>query len=283
MTVSCSRSLPVRRLFEFGRRPDWCAAPILALFCLGFVFATNLAGQAWSVTEFQYQGGRSLTSHFVNPTGFQHIFTLQHASGWKYGENFFFVDMKCCEGSDANRDMYLEWYPFFDLGSLTGSKLSFGPVKTVGPLGGLNWGAQAKVLRLGPGLRFQLDLPGFAFANLDYLYLVNQDRGLAAGGVPKDSSSHLVDFNWALPIKVGDWTFSLEGHAERNGARMNELGLRLPAWYLLQPQLRLDLGEALAGRPGRFFAGIEFHVWINKFGFEEADEVLPQLLLVYRF
>ena len=239
--------------------------------------------QGWSATELQYQGGRSLSEHPLSPSGFQHILTLQHASGWEYGENFFFLDMKCCAGSDANRDMYLEWYPYLSLGAVTGKDISWGLIKGIGPLGGLNWGAQSKVLKITPGFRLQLDIPAFSFANLDYLYMVDRNQGVAAGGAPKESNSHLIDFNWALPFEIGDGTFSLEGHGEWNSPRRNEFGISLPHWILLQPQLRLDIGKALGRQPERFFAGIEFHVWINKFGFEDADEILPQLLLVYRF
>ena len=255
----------------------------LAIACCLVLFSGKARAQGFSITELQYQGGSSFGEYPTSPPGFQNILTLQHASGWDYGENFFFLDMKCCEGADANRDMYLEWYPFLSLGAMTGKDYSWGPIKGIGPLGGVNWGAQAKVLKITPGFRFQLDLPGFVFANLDYLYMVDRNQGLAAGGAPEESNSHLVDFNWALPFEVAGGTFSLEGHGEWHSPRSNELGANLPYWVLLQPQLRFDLGKALAGEAGRFYAGIEFHLWINKFGFEDADEVLPQLLLVYRF
>ena len=239
--------------------------------------------QEWSVTEVHYQGGNALRDHEVSPSGFQQILTLQHASGWKHGENFFFVDMVCCAGSAANRDMYLEWYPYLSLSSVTGKDISWRRIKDIGPLGGLNWGAQAKFLKIAPGFRVQLDLPGFSFANLDYLYLVDKNQGLAAGGAPREDNSHLIDFNWALPFEIGGGSFSLEGHGEWRGPRNTEVGTRSPYWVLLQPQLRLDIGKALAWQPGRLFAGIEFQVWINKFGFEDADEVIPQLLVVFRF
>ncbi len=69
----------------------------------------------------QYQAGSALKDHAVSPTGTQHLITFQHASGWSLGENFFFVDMACCKGAGgANRDIYMEWYPFLSLGAITG-------------------------------------------------------------------------------------------------------------------------------------------------------------------
>ena len=243
----------------------------------------TIRAQGWSVTEFQYQGGHALRRHPVSPDGFQHILTFQHASGWDYGENFFFADMQCCAGSGANRDIYMEWYPYLSLGAVTGRDISWRLIRGVGPLGGLNWGAHTKVLKITPGFRFQLDLPGFSFANLDYLYLVDRSQGLAAGGAPKENNSHMIDLNWQLPFEIGGGSFSFEGHGEWHSPRDNELGSRVSYWILLQPQLRFDIGKTIAQHPGRFFAGIEFQVWFNKFGFAEADEILPQLLLVFRF
>ena len=259
----------------------------LAIFLLiavcPLVTSGNADAQGWSVTEVQYQVGSARKEHTVSPTGTQHLITFQHASGWSLGENFFFVDMACCSGAGgANRDIYMEWYPFLSLGAITGKEIAWGPVRGIGPLGGINWGAQDKVLKITPGFRLQLDLPGFAFANLDYLYLVDRSAGLAEGGAPKDDNSHLIDFNWALPFNIGSGAFSLEGHAEWQSSRNTEVG-HAPYWILMQPQLRLDVGKALAGSPGRFFAGTELHIWINKFGFEDADEVIPQFLAVFRF
>ncbi len=49
--------------------------------------AGPLLAEGWSITEAHYQGGRARSEHAVSPPGFQHILTLQHASGWKRVEN----------------------------------------------------------------------------------------------------------------------------------------------------------------------------------------------------
>lgn len=257
----------------------------LAFFAAGALFAprTPARAQGWSITEAQYQTGAAMQEHEVSPTGIQHLLTFQHVSGWSLGENFFFVDMACCEGAGAaDRDIYMEWYPFLSLEALTGREFAWGPVRGIGPLGGINWGAQDKVLKITPGFRLQLDLPGFAFANLDYLYLVDRSAGLAEGGAPKSGNSHVIDFNWVLPFEIGDRAFSVEGHMEWQSSRNTETG-RAPYWILMQPQFRFDVGRMVTGKPGRLFIGSEMHVWINKFGFKDADEIIPQFLLAFRF
>ena len=110
-----------------------CLARSLATACCLLLFSGTARAQGFSITEFQYRGGSSLGEHPVSPAGFQNILTLQHPSGWNYGENFFFLDMKCCEGADANRDMYLEWYPFLSLGAITGQDYSWGPSRASAP------------------------------------------------------------------------------------------------------------------------------------------------------
>lgn len=240
--------------------------------------AAPVAGQ-WSTTEVHYQGGKALRSHAVSPPGFQHILTFQHASGWSRGENFFFVDMSCCEGAGiADRDVYSEWYTYVSFATF-----SDGALRSIGPIGGVNWGAQAKVLKFTPGFRLALNLPGFAFANIDYTFVVDRSSGIEGGGAPKTGNSHIVDFNWALPFSVGSASFSLEGHGEWQSGRDVETGERAPYWVLLQPQLRWDLGKSVSGSEGRVFVGTEFHVWLNKFGADDADEVIPQMLAVFRF
>ncbi len=255
---------------------------LLPLLALSLVPARAATGQ-WSVTELQYQGGFALEEGPLTAPGFQNVFTWQHASGWALGENFFFVDFYCCEGAAFDRDAYSEWYSYLDFEAVTGREVSFGPVRGVGPVIGINWAAQAKMLRWAPGLRFRLDLPGFAFANLDLNWLVDQSAGVEGGGAPRTSDSLVVDFNWSRPFTLGGRSWTVEGHGEWHGGAESELGGRNAAWVLVQPQLRLDLGEALAGGPGRLFVGTELHLWWNKLGSAGNHEVIPQLLAVFRF
>ena len=48
----------------------------------------------WTTTEMHYQYG----NHFERPFSTEReqqatVYTLQHADGWKYGDNFLFVDV----------------------------------------------------------------------------------------------------------------------------------------------------------------------------------------------
>ena len=250
---------------------------------LGLAIPLSAGAQGFSRTEVQYQGGSAWVEGDLSPPGFQHVLTFQHASAWSHGANFFFVDLACCDDPVSNRDAYLEWYSNLSLGALSGNEIAFGPVKDVMLTGGLNWGAQARLAKFTPGIRFSLELPGFAFANLDFNYLVDFSGGLASGGAPKTDGIWNVDFNWARPLQIGEGSFSIEGHGEWQSPTGTETGEDRPYQVLLQPQIRYDIGKAMWGADNRLLMGTELQVWINKFGVDGANEFLPQLLVVFGF
>ncbi|NIB40948.1 hypothetical protein HBA55_15200 [Pseudomaricurvus alkylphenolicus] len=258
--------------------------------------ASALQAADWSSTEVHFQHG-NLQKAFQgggseSETGGTNILTLQHASGWKYGDNFFFIDhlnygrtdAEKASGSGTDDELYGEWYSNFSLGKITGKDLSFGPVKDIGLIAGFNFAQEVDTLYYLPGVRFALNLPGFAFANLDVTSYI-QD-GEDKFGVDAESNTYMIDFNWAYPFKIGNTSWSLEGHVEYiagsditiNGA---DFGAERESWILAQPQLRLDLGEVLFDNKGKLFVGLEYQYWNNKLGDANTDESEVQALVVW--
>src|SRR5688572_9121148 len=79
------------------------------------VFTVSPAQSAdWSVTEVQFQYG-SLKSPFAGGDSMTSIVTLQHASGYSFGDVFFFVDFIDDEDTDAfnDKEAYGEFYAYF--------------------------------------------------------------------------------------------------------------------------------------------------------------------------
>jgi len=96
----------------------------------------------------------------------------------------------------------------------------------------------------------------------------------------------MVDFAWALPFKLGSTSWSFEGHAEYIDGRtqVNNFGTtELESWILIQPQVRLDVGELIGTPSNRLFAGIEYQYWKNKLGMKGVDDNTVQFLAVWRF
>lgn len=260
---------------------------LLAIFTLmvTLFFSYSCLAEDWSTIEIHYLNGTLDTPEFAGGGDENtEIWTLQYAGGWKYGDNFFFVDL--LESGDTvfnNSDAYLEWYTNFSLGKITGEKVEFGPVRDIGIIFGINYAADENVKKYLPGVRFSLDLPGFAFANLDVTAYLDDSAAVGHGGAPSEDDSFMIDFNWAYPFSVGNQDFSIEGHIEYIGERDNELGDTVEAHVLAQPQFRWDAGKAWFDAPQHLFVGIEYQYWHNKLGDKDTDESTTQLLAVWRF
>ncbi|MCP4356177.1 MAG: nucleoside-binding protein [Proteobacteria bacterium] len=249
----------------------------IVVLCLMLLSVKSVKAADWSTTEMHFQTG-SLLNPFSDTKHSTNILTFQHASGWTYGDNFFFVDLIDDETEDGFNDVdyYGEAYFNFSLGKMTGADLSYGVFKDFGFLAGVNAAGDANSIKYLPGVRFSWDLPGFAFLNTDVtLYLDDSET--------QESNSFMFDVNWAYPFNINNQSFSIEGHAEYIGSRTYDAtGNNIEAHVLAQPQIRWDLGKALMGVENKVFAGIEYQYWNNKLG-TKNDESAAQGLLVWRF
>jgi len=266
-----------------------------AFAAIAFTSVTTFA-ETWSTTEVQLQAFGDLNRVGTGGTATTTIVTLQHAGGWEYGDNFFFIDhSRYNVKNNANfpvensSEFYGEWYSNFSLGAITGNKFVFGPVKDIGIVAGVNFAPEVDSSWVLPGVRFDLDLPGFAFAHIDVTGYVHQGGGSATSpvfSVVDESSSFMIDFAWAYPFKLGSTSWTIEGHAEYIDGRKqtNSFGSTdLSSWILLQPQIRMDLGEALGNKAGKLFVGIEYQYWKNKLGEKGTNDNSAQFLAVWRF
>jgi len=257
----------------------------------------SVNAEIWGNTEVQLQAGGELHVDGGFGKGTGTITTFQHAGGWEYGDNFFFIDHTSLSGKGDTKDrneFYGEWYSNFSLGAITGNDLSFGPVKDLGIVAGFNYAPEVDSSWVLPGVRFALDLPGFAFAQIDvtaYIHATGGDSSLAGDfsapfTILDEDTSFMIDFSWAYPFKIGNTSWSIEGHLEYIDGRSqtNNFGTtELESWILFQPQVRLDVGELIGAPSQRLFAGIEYQYWKNKLGAKGVDDNTVQFLAVWRF
>ncbi len=250
----------------------------IATACLVLAAPAAALGQV----EFHYQYGK-LANPFSGAQEKTSILTVQHATGWRLGDSFFFVDILNDGLQDGfnDKDLYGEWYPTLSLGKVSGKKFQLGPIRDISVIGGINFGADANVFKVLPGLRASWKAPGFAFLNTDVMAYIDGNSGAASGGAPRTGNSFAVDVSWLLPFRLGSQSFQMGGHAEYVGASTDEFGNRVKGWVLAQPQLTWDLGAAF-GAANHLLVGIEYQYWRNKLGAEE-DEYAPQLLVIWRF
>ncbi len=248
------------------------------LLALCAAAAASASAAEWSTTELHLQVGTLDTPRFAGGGAKRTLIAgLQHASGWKYGDNFLFVDVLDAEGDGFNDfEVYGEWYTNLSLGKIRGQPVGAGPIRDVGILAGVNYGADADVLKFLPGIRLSWRVPGATFFNTDLTAYLDASEGIAGGGAPKESDSFFIEVNWGYPFQLGGSKFSFEGHVEYVGARSDELGGDVSWWILGQPQLRYHPLENLA-------VGFEWQFWIHKLGDPDTDESAVQALLIWRF
>ncbi len=252
----------------------------IAAFCIVGVWLVASAPAA-AQTEFQYQYGR-LTNPFSGAREYTSILTVQSALGWRLGDSFFFFDILEDSGHDGfnEKDLYGEWYPTLSFGKLAGKQIRLGPIRDFALIGGINFDADANVLKYLPGVRASWQVPGFLFLNTDFTAFIDASSGVAQGGAPRTGDSFMVDVNWALPFAIGGQSFAVAGHAEYIGGTTDELGNPVRGWILAQPQFTWDLGKVL-GAANHLLVGIEYQYWRNKLGTDKHDNV-AQLLVIWR-
>ncbi|WP_019028620.1 hypothetical protein [Colwellia piezophila] len=271
-------------------------ASLTALALTAALSAPMASAEIWSNTEVQLQAGGEFEHGFgQQSTGT--ITTFQHAGGWEYGDNFFFVDHSQYSGKNGVADsaeFYGEWYSNFSLSAMTGADVSFWGVKDVGLVAGFNYAPEVDSSWVLPGVTFALDLPGFAFATLNvsaFMHLSGADESYyqdfnSPFKIIDEDTSFMVDLAWAMPFKLGSTSWSFEGHLEYIDGRTqrNNFGTdELESWILFQPQVRLDVGELIGTPSNRLFAGIEYQYWKNKLGMKGVDDNTVQFLAVWRF
>lgn len=252
---------------------------------LALVAGTSHAAD-WSSTEVIYKYGRLDAPRFAGGGAADtNILTLQHASGWGFGDVFLFIDSLHDNRRDGfnDNDLYGEMYVNFSASKLSGKQIGAGPIKDIGLLAGVNAGANAKVRKYLPGVRLSWDAPGFTFLNSDLTLYLDDNAGVARGGAPRESNSHMLDINWSRPFEVGSQAFDFSGHMEYIGSRSNEFGAPIGHWILAQPTLRWDAGKAWYDKPGQLHLGLAWQYWQNKLSDGSTQESRAQLLAAWRF
>ncbi|MES2675163.1 MAG: outer membrane protein OmpK [Pseudomonadota bacterium] len=245
---------------------------LLLLPMIALCLPAHAGSAQWSSTNIQYLYGTTYSSIYFNGETNKldsedtsaSVITLEHVNGWKYGDNFYFVDITNADRNDPNAatGYYGELSPRFSLSSITGAPLSGGIIKDV---------LVTTTAEIGQGfhnylygLAIDFNIPNTPVAQLNY-YIRNE---IGAG---KDTGQQIT-LVWLKPFKIGSAAFTFEGfldyafamdHAEDN--------------IIAAPRLLYDLGNSW-GSPGCLQVGVEYQLWRNKFGIDGIDEDVAQVM-----
>jgi nucleoside-specific outer membrane channel protein Tsx len=228
-----------------------------ALLCL----AQGAHASEWSTTNVQllFGDGYKLADDSMS------ILTFEHANGWKYGDNFFFVDVVNPDARGTG--YYAEFSPRLSFAKMTGANLKFGPVKDVLLAGTQEMGEDLRATLVGIG--FALDIPKFAFADINFYYRKSNRDWVAE----QTDSGAQVTIDWLLPFSIAGQKFAFEGFADY---AWGEKGGSSPKADNLVAAPRLLI---LIGASGTLQAGIEYQIWHNKYGVDGVNEGVPQFMI----
>ncbi len=252
---------------------------------LSALSAASLGAQAalWSDTSIGYRYGTSFAEPFNTQDIKKHIVNLNHASGYKYGSNFFNADLLLSDNKDpagagstnGAQEVYIVYRHTLDLEKLTGNKFKYGFVRGVGLTGGFDanaktdagYNSKKRMIVAGPTL--MIDVPGFLNVSLLGLWESNAPYNtFSKTSTPRYSyDPHLMLTGaWSIPFTLG-LPAAFEGFANVIAAKgKNEFGGQTAPETNIDMQLMFDV-SSVTGAPAKTFKlGLEYQYWNNKFG-----------------
>ena len=231
----------------------------------------------------------------------QTTFTFEHASGWAWGDLFYFLDYVRAdnvqsrgsfangsfEQDDKNSFYYMEFSPRISLSWLTGQDLSAGPLKDVKAAFTYEKGEG------GPGtenylygLGFDWDVPGFAYLKTN-LYRVKINNHTFFADSNSNGYATQLTVSAAYPFSLGEQDFVVDGFVDwrspsRDAGTQTSVGSSI--------QVKWDAGKALFGKERQLYVGTEINMWRAKYGVKPVDgsddrfdQTAVQALVKYHF
>lgn len=235
------------------------SACLLAGAIISTISPMASAEMLWSSFSLSYLNG----SDYEVGDPDRQVVTVEHASGHSWGDNFFFLDR--LQSANGDSENYMELSPRLSLSSLTGSDLSFGPVKDVLLAG--TWESGEGFDNFLAGVGVSLDVPGFQYFNAN-LYRANND---------KSSNDTQLTLTWGLPFALSDAEFLYDGFIDWTTSESDKA-----SEMNFTSQLKWNAGK-LIGTKAPVYVGVEYAYWTNKFGIDGVDERNPALLLKWHF
>ena len=254
------------------------AAAVLTTLATSAVLAAD-----WSDTSIGYRQGSKFAEPFNANDIAKNILNLNHASGYKYGSNFFNADVLLSDSKDpagagstnGAQEIYVVYRHTLDLEKVTGKAMKFGPIRGVGLTAGFDvntktdagYNSKKRMLVAGPTLMF--DVPGFLNVGLLAMWESNAPYNtFSKKSTPRYTyDTHpMLSAAWAIPLGK-DTGLSFEGFANFIAAKgKNEAGADTAAETNIDMQVMYDLSNVVGAKPQSFKLGLEYQYWKNKFG-----------------
>ncbi len=230
--------------------------------------------------------------------GDQFTGTIEHASGWAYGDLFAFFDFTSFKNENGpdSTTWYGEVTPRLSIGKILNKDLSFsifgqGLVVWKDTLIAMSYerGRRSKNTEtLLLGLGFDLDLSALGvFGDRFNYFQVNifarNELNCCAGDEPDGGFDDFqITVSAAYPLEIGKAKFLIDGFFDFVAG----VGPQEQNFHFV-PQIKLDIGN-FWGMPKTLYAGVEIDYWNNKFGLKssdtfDTDQVAVSVLVKFHF
>jgi nucleoside-specific outer membrane channel protein Tsx len=188
-------------------------------------------------------------------TGQMSTVTVNHFSTWKYGDNFFFVDMMQGDFKDGVKSkLYGEIHPRLFLNPILGTKgNTLGIFKNWGIATEINVGHGFQAYLAGLGVDFALP-HGSIGMNVYYRYAEFQ----SGTGFTQYNDTWQVSPFWTLPFTLGNVPFLFTGFLDANGVKAGK-GAKGHE-IMSQPELLVDVLAPFGGTKNVLYAGVEWYL-----------------------
>lgn len=256
--------------------------------------ACSVAAQAadWSDTSIGYGYGTKFKEPFNTENITKNIINLTHASGYKYGTNYFNADMLLSNKTDPSsadstsgaHEVYVVYRHTLDLGKVTGQEYKFGPVRGLGMTAGFDfntktdaaYNSKKRMVVAGPTL--MMDVPGFLNVSLLAMWESNQPSGFDFTNSVTYSTARysydvhpMISASWGIPFNVASVPLSFEGFANLIAPKgLNEFGDKTGVETLIDAKVMYDASPVIGATKNTFKVGVQYQYWKNKFGNTEA-------------
>ncbi|MFC2073907.1 hypothetical protein ACFLR3_01505 [Campylobacterota bacterium] len=219
----------------------------------------------WSQTNVQYLYGNDfdyLADGDRSTDGEMETITIEHIGTWKYGSNFFFIDMASGDFASGRKySIYAEWAPKISLSKLSETDMQWGPVKDVSIVGEINQGNDFRAYNIGLGLA--LAVPGFNFFDL-HLYHRKDNY---------NDATFQITTAWNSTFEIGAVPLIFEGFFDYYGT---DFGTEIVS----QPRLLLD-GKVFGDTTKNLQAGVELYYYKSSAApwRRSVNEAVPQIMV----
>ena len=232
---------------------------------VGLASAAVSTAQAsvWSSTKVEGLYGQDYARGFNGADKDEAIFTIANATGFTWGDTYFFADVTNISHADDTSGTHLEFGPRYRFFKPEGD----GVIKGVFGIVQADMTSNkftTKIVKMG-GASLDWNVPGFKFVKTHLQYRDDPT---------KDGSSVQFNLVWSKHFSISDEKFSFEGFLDWTSGEGEGFGSE--SNLLMQPQVLWHANESFA-------VGVEYQYWKNRLGIAGRDESVPQIMVRWTF